>query len=100
MPPREPEEVDNPPLGSGEERICIQATAAWFPKAGGFIQNWFDPKVQINETDWIKPPNATTSWPPLGNQSTAASEDCLFLDVKVPFKVWEKKKDRDFVPGK
>lgn len=91
MAPKEPEEVPNPPLNDGAERICIQATAFWFPEAFGFLGDWFNPNIQINETHWINPPDDDTPLPPLPNQFAAASEDCLFLDVKVPFNIWKKK---------
>jgi len=99
-PPREPQEVPDPPLSVGAENICVQASAAWFPKAIGFIGDWFNPNTQINETEWIYPPGNDTSLPPLANQLEAASEDCLFLDVKVPFNIWKKKGSQGFMPDK
>ena len=60
------------------------------PRAGGFIQDWINPLVSINETEWVSPPVWDNN-PQLPAQDSRASEDCLFLDVFVPRPVFENK---------
>jgi len=98
---RAPENITSPPLNDGtDERRCLQAAGGWFPSAIGFVSDWFDPNVMIDETDWIMPPSRDIEYPPPKEAEEREKEDCLFLDVMVLRQIYNKKDKPGFKKGK
>jgi hypothetical protein len=65
------------------DRICAQAGPAWEIIAGQFIPEYLTGQTVFNESSF----NTTTGpAPPLDPRTT---EDCLFLDVLVPKKIFD-----------
>lgn len=66
------------------DRICAQANPAWEIIAAQFIPEYFAGQTKFNESSF----NTTVGpAPPLDPRTT---EDCLFLDVLVPKKIFDK----------
>lgn len=67
-------------------RICPQANPAWLLTAAAYIPQYLAGKTNFTPADFAKSNSSgTTSLPP---QDPRTTEDCLFLDVVVPEKIF------------
>lgn len=79
---------DRSQVFTGEKnRICPQANPAWLATAELFLPQYFAGKTNFSPADF----NTSSSTNALPAQDPATTEDCLFLDVHVPKKIFDKR---------
>lgn len=81
-PPTAPKKTRNPVFNDGSKPVtCIQAIPYWTTYSAAWVVNG---TAAFNISEGYQPPDIT-SMPP---QDPQMSEDCLFLDIMVPKKIF------------
>lgn len=71
-------------------RTCPQSLPQWQALGGAISSKWTDPSLQFNIEDWVEDFYTTDITSKDVNAGPGGvTEDCLFLDVRVPKKALE-----------
>jgi cholinesterase len=91
-PPTAPEKGQYPVFNDGSKAVsCIQAVPYWTVYTTAWVTNG---TAAFNISEGYQPPDVTFMPP----QDPQMSEDCLFLDVMVPKKIFDNANKRSGAP--
>lgn len=70
-------------------RTCPQASPGWLAIAPQFIERYLDGETDFNQSSFPSSNSSGSSSSPSSDEDSNETEDCLFLDVVAPQKIFD-----------